>query len=116
MSMKRSLSESSSSCDEQGGSGNDNGTSVGTGMPNVLAGPAGRPGGADQFKVPKLSNQQQPHQPLNLSLASQVHAVEGRPPNSKSKSIRSLFFLQRLSTSERRESQTESSTAESASR
>ena len=81
MSMKRSLSESSSSCDEQGGSGNDNGTSVGTGMPNVLAGPAGRPGGADQFKVPKLSNPQQPHQPLNLSLASQVHihtTVEGQ--------------------------------------
>ena len=70
--MKRSLSESSSSCDEQGGAGNDNGTS---GMPNVLAGPPGRPGGANQFKVPKLSNQQQPHQPLNLSLASQVHTT-----------------------------------------
>ena len=73
--MKRSLSESSSSCDEQGGAGNDNGTSVSTGMPNVLAGPPGRPGGANQFKVPKLSNQQQPHQPLNLSLASQVHTT-----------------------------------------
>lgn len=70
MSMKRSLSESSSSCDEQG----DN-SQGGSGMPNILG--HSKP---NHFKVPKIDKQQ----PLNLTTSAQ-----------------------------RRESQTESSTAES---
>ena len=68
-SLKRTLSESSSSCDEHTDGG---GHGSASGMPNVLgvgAPASAAPGGGNQFKVPKLDK---PQMPLNLATSSQV--------------------------------------------